>query len=81
MFIECVDARANEGGMNERLTELETRVTFQEQTLQELNDVVTRQQTQIERLTKEVTTLKSSLAGLAPAAVIPMEEEKPPPHY
>ena len=67
--------------MEDRLAELETRVTFQDQTIQELNEVVTRQQAQIDRLAKEVAVLRSHLAGLAPSAVIPAEEEKPPPHY
>ncbi len=67
--------------MEERLAELEMRVTFQDQTIQELNEVVTRQQAQIDRLAREVETLKSHLAGLAPSLVIPAEEEKPPPHY
>ncbi len=67
--------------MEQRLAELETRVTFQEQTIQELNEVVTRQQTQIDRLEKEVENLKAHLASLAPSLVIPAEEEKPPPHY
>ena len=67
--------------MNERLVELEVRVAFQDQTIQELNEVVTRQQAQVDRLAKELETIKSLLTGLAPALVIPAEEEKPPPHY
>jgi SlyX protein len=67
--------------MNERLVELEVRVAFQEHTLQELNEVVTRQQQQIDRLTQELATLKAQLATVAPSLVIPKEEETPPPHY
>jgi SlyX protein len=67
--------------MNERLTELEVRVAFQEKTIQDLNEVVTRQQRQIDRLTQELEAMKSRLAALAPSMVIPPEEEKPPPHY
>jgi SlyX protein len=67
--------------MEQRLAELETRVMFQEQTIQELNEVVTRQQAQIDRLEKELQTLKSRLSGLESSPVIPAEEEKPPPHY
>jgi SlyX protein len=40
--------------MNERLTELEVRVAFQDQTIQDLNEVVTRQQREIDRLVKEL---------------------------
>ena len=67
--------------MKERLTELEVRVAFQEKTLQDLNEVVTRQQREIDRLATELEAVKSRLAGLAPSMVIPQEEEKPPPHY
>ena len=67
--------------MNERLTELEMRVAFQEKTIQDLNEVVTDQQRQIDRLTQGLEAIKSRLAGLAPSMVIPQDEEKPPPHY
>jgi SlyX protein len=67
--------------MNERLTELEVRVAFQDQTIQDLNEVVTDQQRQIDRLTQELEAIKSRLAAVTPSMVIPQEEEKPPPHY
>ncbi len=67
--------------MNERLTELEVRVAFQDQTIQDLNEVVTRQQREIDRLVRELEVVKSLLAGLAPSMVIAPEDEKPPPHY
>jgi SlyX protein len=67
--------------MKERLVELEVRVAFQDQTIQQLNEAVTSQQAQIDRLVRELVMLKSQLTSLAPALVIPQEEEKPPPHY
>ena len=67
--------------MKERLTELEVRVAFQEKTIQDLNEVVTRQQREIDRLAKELEAVKSRLNGLATSMVIPQEDEKPPPHY
>ena len=67
--------------MNERLTELEVRVAFQDKTIQDLNEVVTRQQRELDRLAQELEAVKSRLAGLAPSMVIAPEDEKPPPHY
>ena len=67
--------------MNERLTELEVRLAFQEKTIQDLNEVVTDQQRRIDRLAQELEAMKSRLAALAPSMVIPQEDEKPPPHY
>ncbi|MBI3546394.1 MAG: SlyX family protein [Gammaproteobacteria bacterium] len=67
--------------MEERLAELEIRVAFQDQTLHELNEVITRQQNQIDRLLKEVENLKIQMNMLAPSMVVSKTEEKPPPHY
>ncbi len=67
--------------MNERLAELEVRVTFQEKTIQELNEVVTRHQHQLDRIVKELETLKTQLTILAPSLVASKAEETPPPHY
>lgn len=67
--------------MQERLAELEVRLTFQDKTIQELNEVVTRQQRQLDRLTRELETLKAQLQVLAPSLVVSQAEETPPPHY
>lgn len=64
-----------------RVVELETRLVFQEHTLQALNDVVTRQQQHIEALVREIEGLKDRLRAAAPSPVGPLEDEKPPPHY
>lgn len=64
-----------------RLVELETRVAFQDQTMQELNEAVIRQQHEIDRLTRELEALRERLRGLAPSPVVPPDEETPPPHY
>jgi len=67
--------------MQERLAELEVRLTFQDKTIQELNEVVTRQQRQLDRMTRELETLKAQLQILAPSLVASQSEETPPPHY
>ena len=65
---------------NERITELETRVAFQESTIQELNDVITRQQQQIELLQgahqKLYARLEEVSQGMGDAPVNDV-----PPHY
>jgi SlyX protein len=63
------------------VAELEVRVAFQDRTIQELNDVVTRQQGEIDRLAREVETLKAQLRTLAPSLVGDRDAEPPPPHY
>lgn len=67
--------------LEKRLVEFETRLAFQDHTLQALNDVVTRQQQQIEALVREIQALKDRLRAAAPSPVGPLEDEKPPPHY
>jgi SlyX protein len=66
--------------MENRLIELETRLAFQDHTLQELNAVVVRQQRDISALTRDLETLKAQLKTLAPDLVASRAEE-PPPHY
>jgi SlyX protein len=67
--------------MDERLVDLEARLAFQERALQELNDVVVRQQQDIGRLTKELEALRTQVRSVMPALVAPQSEETPPPHY
>jgi SlyX protein len=45
------------GDLQERMIELETRVVFQEDTLNELNSVITRQDQEIIRLRQQVALI------------------------
>ncbi len=47
--------------MEERLELLETRLAYQDKTVEALNEVVTRQQDQIDRLEREIRLLKAIL--------------------
>ncbi len=67
--------------MSDKITELETRFAFQDATIQELNDVVVRQQGEIDRLTRDLEALKVQLRSLASFPVAGRDEETPPPHY
>ena len=67
--------------MENRLIELETRLAFQDNSLQELNTVVVRQQREIDALTRELEMLKAQLRTLAPDLVANRADEAPPPHY
>ena len=46
--------------MNDDLLELQTQISYQEDTVQQLNDVVTRQQADIDLLRREVDMLRRS---------------------
>jgi len=66
--------------MENRLIELETRLAFQDQALQELNNVVIRQQQEIAVLTRDIETLKAQLKTLAPEMAASRGDDIPP-HY
>ena len=66
--------------MEERLIEIETRLAYQEATLQVLNDVVARQQKQIEQLDALCRQLLERYAQTNGAARGPAVDEIPP-HY
>jgi len=67
--------------MESRLTELETRIAFQDHALQELSEVVVRQQHEIDHLQLLLDALKAQVASLAVSGVTRPGEEPPPPHY
>ena len=46
-----------------RVAELELRTSFQDQTLQQLNEVIVRQQRELESLLREFGRLKGQLSG------------------
>lgn len=66
--------------LEDRVTELETRLVFQDDTIQALNDVLVKQQQQVERLQLQMSALLKryeEMVGQYGAS----EEEAPPPHY
>ena len=63
-----------------RVTELETRLAFQDDTIQALNDVLVEQQRVVERLQLQMTALirrHEEMVGQFSS----FEEDAPPPHY
>jgi len=62
-----------------RIDTLEANAAHQEHMLDELNEVVLAQRTEIERLTRRLETLMSRLSTLEEQA--PLPENVPPPHY
>jgi SlyX protein len=67
--------------MNDALIEIQTQLAFQEQTIAELNDVVTGQQKQIDVLRLEIKLLKEKLGGLEDRVDSGPPQDERPPHY
>lgn len=63
-----------------RLEDLETKVVYQERTIDQLNEVVTKQQDQVDRLRLEVDQLNKTLKAIS-SLTVEGGEEPPPPHY
>jgi SlyX protein len=66
--------------MDERLTELEVKLTFAEDLLDELNRTVFRQQEEIDFLRRELARLAQLVREWTPPERIDPREEIPP-HY
>ena len=65
----------------ERLIELESRLAHQDQTIFELNDVVTDQQSRIMQLERLCQSLAERLASLAESSQAGSSDDERPPHY
>lgn len=66
--------------LDNRVVELETRLAFQDDTIQALNDVVVTQQRQMERLQAQMAALIKRQEEMAPPDD-GFGEDSPPPHY
>lgn len=67
--------------MKERLIDLETRLAFQEDLIQSLNQTVAQQQKQLDELQRIQNALIERMRLLAEALPQAPGEEPPPPHY
>jgi len=66
--------------MEDRLMELETKVSFQEDAILKLRETVAEQEQQLYKLSKEMEAVRKHLTESGPAPDSP-NEEPPPPHY
>jgi SlyX protein len=66
--------------LEERVTDLESQLAFQDDTLQALSDVLATQQRAVERLQLQMAALLKRQEEMA-GQFETFEEEAPPPHY
>jgi SlyX protein len=66
--------------MEARIGELEIKISYAEDLVDELNRTVYRQQQQIDRLLTQVETLRDQVLAAAPAEQRSLRDELPP-HY
>jgi len=70
-----IDAKS----LGERVDALETRLTFQDETIETLNQTITAQWLKIDALTRQVVALSERLEQAEAQA--PGATNEPPPHY
>lgn len=67
--------------MENRITELEIRLTHLEDTIDILDTTVISQQSQIDILVMKITILERKLKAAAESQIADEKDETPPPHY
>ena len=67
--------------MEDKIIELQTKLAFQEGTIQELNQTVVNLQSEIVLINQRIQLLHEQLQQLQPSNIAAQSEEAPPPHY
>lgn len=67
--------------LQSRLDELEMKLAFQEQTTDELNDALIKQQFMIDRMEVQLKFMVGKVKGMQTSNMASESEETPPPHY
>lgn len=67
--------------LQDQMEALEIKHTFQEHTIDELNDALTNMQKTISTMSQQIAFLVSKLKTMEPANIANVSDESPPPHY
>ncbi len=65
----------------ERIDHLESKVTHQDEVIEELNAMVIAQWAKLDKAEAQVKRIEERLRGLQDGAVRDAQDETPPPHY
>ncbi|EIJ69873.1 SlyX family protein [Pasteurella bettyae] len=71
----------NSSKLEQRIAELEMKITFQEGVLEELNEALVQQQFMMDKMHFQLRHLANKLKDMQPSNVARQSEETPPPHY
>lgn len=67
--------------MENKIIDLQSKLAFQDEAINDLNEVITDQQHQLDQLREDVRLLNLRIASVAEASNVSDEKEPPPPHY
>ncbi|MDC9607083.1 SlyX family protein [Xenorhabdus griffiniae] len=65
----------------QRFEQLETKLAYQEATIEALNQEVIKQQIETDRLKEQLKLITERLKTHQASIIAPLSEETPPPHY
>ena len=64
-----------------RLVDIETKIAFQENMIRELNEVICRQQNQIDELSTTCRHLEKQIRSMSGLSTVINPKDEKPPHY
>ncbi|MDG6881493.1 SlyX [Phocoenobacter uteri] len=64
-----------------QIAELETKIAFQESTIEDLNQALIQQQFVLDKLQTQVRHIAEKLKNAQSSNIASLSEETPPPHY
>lgn len=67
--------------MSEQITNIEIQLMHHENTIQQLSDIITHQQLDIEKMQQEIKLIMKHLQSVTSSDLMAPEDEEPPPHY
>ncbi|MCC2617025.1 SlyX family protein [Aestuariibacter halophilus] len=67
--------------LEEEIHQLQMKVAFQEDTIEQLNEALSSQQKQLDALTFQMRHVVDKLKQVQPSNIARPDEETPPPHY
>ncbi|SET40154.1 SlyX family protein [Thorsellia anophelis] len=67
--------------ITQEIIELQSKIAYQELTIETLNQMIVKQQFDIEKLEAQFKYISSRLQGIEPSLMAMPHEETPPPHY
>ncbi|WP_416306827.1 SlyX family protein [Neptunicella sp. SCSIO 80796] len=67
--------------LTNQIEQLQTKVAFQDDTIEQLNDALTNQQSQLEKLQFQMQYLLDKVKNMQSSNIAREDQEAPPPHY